>query len=81
MVNNAYVESVSSMVFCAFSAPFLPRLGFDVEAVSDFRLVPAAGCGEELFFADGLELCAASLEDDLVPAMLSKLRQRETRRY
>ena len=73
MVNNAYVESVSSMVFCSFSAPFLPRLVFDVDAVSDFRFVPAADCEEESFCADGLELCAASLDDDLVPAMLRKL--------
>jgi hypothetical protein len=37
------------MVFCSFSAAFLPRLAFDTDVVSDFRLVPAADFGEELF--------------------------------
>lgn len=37
------------MVFCCFSAPFLPRFDFDEDGVSDFRFVPAADFREELF--------------------------------
>ena len=57
------------MVFCSFPASFLPRFDFDEDGVSDFRFVPAADGGDELFRDGGLELCPASLAEDLVPAM------------
>jgi len=66
------VSRLSSIVFCFFSAPLLPRFDFDEDAVSDFLFVPAAGFGEESFWDEGLEPFPASLADDLVPAILRR---------
>jgi hypothetical protein len=48
--------------------------------VSDFRFVPAADFGAELLWDKGLELCPASLADDLVPAILRSFLHGQTRR-
>ena len=72
--SNTYVDIDSSIDICSFSASFFPRLAFGVDAVSDLRFVPAAAFGEALVWdEDGLELCPASLADDLVPAMVDVL--------
>lgn len=48
-------------------------MGFDEDGVSDFRFVPAANFGEELFCDEGLELRPASLAEDLVATIFGKL--------
>lgn len=66
----------SSIDICSFSAPFLPRFDFGVVAASDLRFVPAASLGEDLVWEDdGLELCPASLADDLVPAIMGEFQR------
>jgi hypothetical protein len=54
-------------------------LGFSKGGVSDFRFVPAADFGEELFWDEGLELRPASLAEDLVETIFGKLSQRQQR--
>ena len=77
LANNTNLGIVFSIGFCSFTAPFLPRLGLEEDAVSDFRLVPVADLGEELFWDVGLEFCAAILDDCLVLTIVKKFRQRQ----